>query len=177
MKALAALWVLLALTGCSALPVAPLHSAWYLQYADAKAGASQNLFIALLNRSGRTLEVEEVVVNRSGADDTPAWRWTPSNIPYRLDPGRLVTLPADRFKRNDGARLSSTECVLPVDVSVVVSPASRKWIEEWIMHVPGDPRGAIRADLVGRMPSSLPEGWDVQCAPEGVPPPAASPPR
>jgi len=169
----------LVLCGCAALPAPPLHSAWYLQYeaGSADAKTQPQLYVALLNRSGRVIEVKDVILNRGDGESGIEWRLniTSTELPSKkmgklvLHPGRLVVLPSKKFQRivknNDGKPKEEKfddMCLLPVEVAVELV-AEQDWFERWFSRAHGDPEGTIRAELVGRMPSSLPDGWDAAC--------------
>jgi hypothetical protein len=176
MRTWAACLAALVLGACAALPAPPLHSAWYLQYpavSDEKKSPPElpQLFVALLNRSRREIKVEDVIVNRRDDVDASGWYWAPANTTssavtsgpkLKLLPGHLVVLPAYEFKPKvggDGKTLAQ-KCLLPVEIAVIVVEEQRPWFEQWFSRAQGDAQGMIRTELVGRMPSSLPEGWD-----------------
>ncbi|MBK8762647.1 MAG: hypothetical protein IPM03_19940 [Sulfuritalea sp.] len=189
MAIFAALW----LGACGVLPTVPLQAAWYMQYSD-KANARPDankatnsvtqeaqLFVTLLNRGTRNIEVKDVILNRSEGENTVDLRLEADDKPLPsakngkllLQPGRLLVIPLDRFKwvvkekngnRSKAPSCGKIECILPVEVAVV-PVAEQHWLKEWVSWLQGEPEGLIRADLVGRLPSSLPEGWETKCNP------------
>ncbi|WP_310450614.1 hypothetical protein [Sulfuritalea sp.] len=185
MKAWVASLAVLVFGGCAALPAPPLHSAWYMQYETGSAGekiqpqSQPQLYVALLNRSGRDIEVKDVILNRGDDESGIEWRLciASTELPSKkmgklvLHPGRLVVFPSKKFKRtvkgNDGKPKEeefADKCLLPVEVAVELV-AEQPWFEQWLSRAHGDSKGIIRAELAGRMPSSLPDGWDTACEP------------
>jgi hypothetical protein len=192
MKLGMAIFAVLWLGACGVLPTAPLQAAWYLQYSDkanTRPDASKatdsvtqeaRLFVTLLNRGTRNIEVKDVILNRSEGENTVDLRLkahdktlpSAENGKLVLQPGRLTVIPLSDFKwalkDSNGNRTETGQnghkCILPVEVAVV-PVVEQHWLDEWVSRLQGEPDGLIRADLVGRLPSSLPEAWDKDCPP------------
>jgi hypothetical protein len=136
-----------ALAACSTN--APLESAWYLQTSGASGAEIQ---IAILNRSDRRLTVNEVLLNRNREDARDTLK---RDRPFTVRPGQLVLLPLSDFE--PAGKLA--ECVIPVSLAVRVSEDTRTWLQQTYGRLAGDEEGYLRVDLLGRMPTSLPEKW------------------
>lgn len=176
-----AVLVSLCLGGCVVLPAAPLYSAWYMHHSSAgDTMQPPKLYVTLLNRGTRAIEVKDVILNRSEGENSLDLRLKadPKTLPSGKDgklvlyPGRLTVIPCERFewvvKSKEGKRTPkefNAKCILPVEVAIV--PLSEQhWLEQWVNWLQGEPDGMIRAEMVGRMPSSLPDGWDSKCEPQ-----------
>jgi hypothetical protein len=55
-------------------------------------------------------------------------------------------------------------CLVPISVSVRLQESTRAALEKTYGRVPGDATRPLRVELIGRMPSSLPDHWR-KCAP------------
>lgn len=182
-------YTMIVLAGCAALPPPPLHAAWYLQYTSCNSpgieeveqckpgvtGSSVNdrggffkLYVALLNRSGREIVAKDVIVNRSVDGAGGTWHWLPKgaqSVPRLvLRNGVLVAFPASELKDEQGKPIEEL-CFLPVDIAIALADDTRLWYERWYGRAQGDSSGVIRAELAGRMPSSLPDDWAIGCQP------------
>jgi len=154
--------------GCAVAPPPPLQSAWYLQY---KAEAHAQVEVALLNRSAFDVEFTEVVLNRADCDGGPSWR---RDETFWIVPGEVVVLKTSKFDYRPGipchpgggapARAGAAfdqACMVPVSVAVRLGPASRALMEQrYAEHLFGKHRDYLHVELVGRMPSALPDGWE-----------------
>ena len=126
-----------------------------------------------MNRSARVVHVERVFLNRNEEDKS--WTWT-RDKPFDLEPGKLAVLVADDFTRDRGPGSGpkppppaekptfSKLCLIPVSVAVVVSKDTRTWMERIYGRAFGDEEDRVHVELVGRMPSALPDEWD-KCDP------------
>lgn len=154
------------IAGCSALQT-PLYSAWYIQNDNSKTASPQHkLYVTLLNRSEKSIEAKNVILNRGESE----WELIPltalspfPNGKLILEPGKLVVFHAQAFTSQRTNGTFDKSCLLPVEVAIVPTK-DQPWLDGWVHQAHGDPRGTIRAELVGRMPSELPAGWETACA-------------
>jgi len=163
------------LAGCAVTPQPPLLSAWYLQY---KAETNAQVEVALLNRSAVDVEFTKVVLNRADCDGGPSWRRTKA---FSIAPGEVVVLKTSKFDYRPGipchpggavsTRVGAKfdkACMVPVSVAVRLGPASRPLMEQrYAVHLFGKHRDYLHVDLVGRMPSALPDSWESCPKPSG----------
>lgn len=157
---------------------APFHSAWYFQPGGPEAAAAEEqVRIVIVNRSDRSALVTSVVLNRS--TEEPLTQWTYRER-FSLEPGGIVILPAAGFTRPVQARTGtvtgaieffSDKCAIPASVWVGVDLDTRSRLEKGLGWLLGDAPDLIRAELAGRIPSSLPEKWVRDCSPRESTPP------
>jgi len=161
--------------GCAVTPLQPLQSAWYLQY---RAEAPAQVEVALLNRGAVDIELTEVVLNRADCDGGPSWRWAEK---FWIVPGEIVVLKTSQFAYRPGIPCHSRgsaparvevgfdkACMVPVSVAVQLGPASRTLMEQrYPVHLFGKNQDYMHVELVGRMPSALPESWESCPRPSG----------
>lgn len=135
------------LVGCAP---SPFQAAWY--FGDTKKIQARNpaksppMYVALVNRSAEKQTVEHVIINRTGEKQDTGWTLALTKQ-IDLEPGDVIVRPADDFIGNKEGEKFSSACRVPVGVVVVTTT---------------DPAG-VRADMIRRLPSLLPNNWEEDC--------------
>jgi len=105
------------------------------------------MYVALLNQGRCPIQVENIILNPTG--DQKGWRLKQdheTDLNIELVPGEILFRPVSDFK--DGLKKEfMKECHIPVAVNVKIEGQNE----------------AIRAKLIGTMPTSVPEGWEKAC--------------
>lgn len=137
-------FLVLLLAGC-ATPKPPFQAAWYLSPRP-QDGAAPTIYIAVLNQSDRQQTVTGVFLNRDR--NQPGTGWV-LHANFKLGSGELFIKPISDFVDEMEREVKfPTECRLPVGI----------WIQ-----TENDP-ATVQAEIVGVMPSAIPERWDMACA-------------
>lgn len=133
------------LVGCAP---SPFQAAWY--FGDTEKTQTDNpakgplMYVALVNRGADEQTVESITINRTGEKQDTGW--TLKEL-IMLGPGDVIVRRADDFKRSGSEEEFSSRCRVLVGVVVVTTT---------------DPAG-VRADMIGRLPSLLPDNWLKDC--------------
>lgn len=172
MRTCIAAMAMVLLGGCAGnAVVSPLQSAWYLQFPPSKSTAVVE--IGLLNRSARSLEIREVLLNRAECASGDYWH---RDVGFSMAPGQFVVLNASEFVLKSGTPCAGSTnvspeklpshlgmgCFVPVSVAVRLTENTRLQLQHTHAgHFLNDARDVMQVELVGRMPSAIPDGWSV----------------
>ena len=135
--------------GCSP----KFQATWYLGAPpEQQSGATQRIYLLLVNQSQKTQNVDDVVINQ---DDQGAHWQLKSGPVITLAAGEALVRSSEDFEWFDPKAISEGNvvdkqdflqaCRLPMSISVITHD------------------GTTSANLNGRMPSSLPQGWETGC--------------
>lgn len=147
-RALATAFLIFLLSGCASQR-SPFQATWYLVDEGAVSGPPKlEMYLAILNRSSELLKVNGVVLNAAEDSRQTGWQLNFSSG-RELEPGEILFRPVTDFTRTKPGSTETVvwKCRIPVAVTVLLEPDRR-----------------VHADTIGTMPSSVPEGWQSQCA-------------
>ena len=135
------------LSGCAATKSA-FQATWY--FVDESTGRDQprmEMYVAILNQSPEVIKVNSIILN--AVENKPQSGWRLDGVNRAFEPGEILLRRIKDFTRENGTGMKEAmgNCRVPVRVLVLTEPAD-----------------AVRADIIGAMPSSVPEGWQEKCA-------------
>jgi hypothetical protein len=121
----------------------PFQATWYLVEKDKQP----EIYVAILNLSPENQFIADVILNQRGDARHTGWRL---NGPKReVEPGEVLLRPITRFSKEtqNGQEAAAWHCRVPVNVVVVTGSDSKN----------------VQADMIGGMPSSVPDDWEREC--------------
>lgn len=120
-------------TGCAS----PFQATWYL----VPTGNSSEMYVAIFNQSNQQQNVTNVILNQPKDKKDSGWKSSNASA-ITLEPGELLIKRAADFI--NGSENFTCRCRVPVSVIVMTE----------------QDKSGTKAEMAGRMPSLLPEGWE-----------------
>lgn len=138
-------WIFMVIVSCGLFGCSSSFKAnWY--FAKAENSTESEMYLAILNNSSQVQTIEKVWINPVNGDGNTGYLLKVEK--GTVDPGQLLIMKAKDFNHSKD---KDWQCRVPVEV--VINPGE-SLISKWFPD---------RADLLGRMPNSLPLNWWHEC--------------